>query len=344
MVQKKGNTPRLVADKRYGSAKKTAKPAKRTRKKRAPRKLPRGPIGWLLALFQWIIRLIWGFTWRIGFVTTVILGLAVTYFALQLPDPTALLDGRARGSVTLLDRNSEVFAWRGDQFGGAITTDTASPHLKNAIIATEDKRFYSHFGVSPRGVASAVRINLREGRGPLQGHGGSTITQQTAKLLCLGDPYLASSGIKESEYEANCRRGSLDRKFKEAVFALAMELKYTKDEILTIYMNRVFLGAGARGFEAASQRYFGKSASNVSPAEAAMLAGLLVAPTRFAPTNSLTRAQNRADVIVGLMLDQGYLTKEMIDTEYLRWLYTAFTRAKTKLYLANFNSMFFEQN
>ncbi|MDK3074013.1 PBP1A family penicillin-binding protein [Sedimentitalea sp. JM2-8] len=257
--------------------------------------------------------MVWAFTWRVGAVIGLGVALWVGYIYTTLPDVTALLDGRARGSVTMLDRNGDVFAWRGDQFGGVITTDTVSPHIKNAIVATEDKRFYRHFGVSPRGIASAVRINLSEGRGPLSGHGGSTITQQTAKLLCLGEPYDPASGISEAKYEAECRRGTLWRKAKEAVFAMAMELKYTKDEILTVYMNRAFLGAGARGFEAASQRYFGKSASNVTPAEAAMLAGLLVAPTRYAPTNSLTRSQNRATVIVGLMEQQGYLNASEAD-------------------------------
>ena len=96
---------------------------------------------------------------------------------------------------------------------------------------------------------------------------------------------------------------------REAVYALSMEIKYSKDEILTIYLNRAFLGAGARGFEAASQRYFGKPAARVTPAESAMLAGLLVAPTRYAPTNNLVRSQNRASVIIGLMRDQNYLTR-----------------------------------
>jgi len=313
MVQKKRGRSKLVADKRYNSAKSTAKPRKKPRKKRAVRKLPRGPIGWIIALFRWVFRLIWGFTWRIGFVSAVMLGLAVTFFALQLPDANAMLDGRARGSVTLMDRKGEVFAWRGDQFGGAITTETASPHLMNAVIATEDKRFYWHLGVSPRGVASAIRINLREGRGPLSGHGGSTITQQTAKLLCLGEPFDSSVWESEKAYEADCRRTTMWRKAKEALYAMAMEAKYTKADILNIYMNRAFLGAGARGFEAASQRYFAKSAAEVNAAEAAMLAGLLKAPTRYAPTNNLARSQDRASVIIGLMADQGYLSKKEAD-------------------------------
>ena len=313
MVQKKRGNSKLVAEKRYGTAKAAAKPRAKTRKKRTARKPMRGPIGWIIALFRWIVRLIWGFTWRIGFVAAVILGLAVTYFALQLPDANALLDGRARGSVTLLDRTGETFAWRGDQFGGAITTDTASVHLVNAIVATEDKRFYWHLGVSPRGIASAVRINLREGRGPLSGHGGSTITQQTAKLLCLGVPYDSATWESEKEYEADCRRTTMWRKAKEAIFAMAMEAKYSKDDILNIYMNRAFLGAGARGFEAASKRYFGKSGADINAAEAAMLAGLLKAPTRYAPTNNLSRSQDRASVIIGLMADQGYLSQKDAD-------------------------------
>lgn len=261
-----------------------------------------------MGLLRFVLRAVWGLTWRSALVVGLLVGLAVGYFTATLPPAGDLLDARARGSVTLLDRNEDVFAWRGEQFGGIVTTETVSPHLRNAVIATEDKRFYRHLGLSPRGIASAVRINLREGRGPLSGHGGSTITQQTAKLLCLGVPYDPASGLSEAQYEADCRRGTIWRKVKEAVYALALETKYSKDQILTIYLNRAFLGAGARGFEAASQRYFGKSAASVTPAEAAMLAGLLKAPTRFAPTNNLERSQDRAAVIVGLMQDQGYLS------------------------------------
>ena len=323
MTESKRRKPTLVADRRYPSkgrkpaATKSAAGKKSTARKTATRKTTRRKTrkssggkggGIFRRLFRWIWRLIWGLTWRVGAISAMLLALAVGIVYATLPDVDALLDGRARGSVTLLDRDGKVFAWRGDQFGGVITADTVSPHLKNAVVATEDKRFYRHFGVSPRGVASAVSINLKEGRGPLSGHGGSTITQQTAKLLCLGVPYDPSDWDSEAAYEADCRQGSLWRKAKEAVYALAMEVKYSKDEVLTIYLNRAFLGAGARGFEAASQRYFGKSAAEVSPAEAAMLAGLLVAPTRYAPTNNLQRSQDRARLVIGLMEDQGYLT------------------------------------
>ena len=316
--------PPLVADRRYASkaasgkkpAAKTATTRRTTKRKPTPRKTTRrkrtrsrNPIVRAVSrLFRWVFRMIWGVVWRSSAVLLLLIALAVGYFTATLPDATQLVDGRTRGSVTLLDRNGQVFAWRGDQFGGMITADTVSPHLKNAVIATEDKRFYRHFGISPRGIASAVRINLRAGRGPLSGNGGSTITQQTAKLLCLGVPHDPGTGMTEAEYEADCRRGTLWRKAKEAIYALAMEVRYSKDEILTIYLNRAFLGAGARGFEAASQRYFGKSANTVSPTEAAMLAGLLKAPTRYAPTNSLERSRDRAQVVLNLMEEQGYLS------------------------------------
>ncbi|MBV1868178.1 MAG: transglycosylase domain-containing protein [Marinosulfonomonas sp.] len=305
---------RLVAEKRYpkASASKTKKPA-RKRTTRARKSKPRRSRNWLVAIFSglfgWIFRLVWRLSVRGGLVIGGIVAVAVFYFYATLPEVTELLDGRARGSVTMLDRKGAVFAWRGEQFGGQISATTVSPHLRNAVVATEDKRFYRHFGVSPRGVASAVRINLREGRGPLSGHGGSTITQQAAKLLCLGVPFDPNSGVSEAAYEADCRQGSVWRKVKEAIYSLALEAKYSKDEILTIYLNRAYLGAGARGFEAASQRYFGKSAAQVSPAEAAMLAGLLTAPSRYAPTANLKRSQNRAGVVVDLMEDQRYITK-----------------------------------
>lgn len=311
----------LKADRRYAASRASPptgngggrKPTKSTRRtgSRRPR---RNPIMALLAGFVSLIwRIVWGIGWRVGFVFAIILGGAVLYFFVQLPPVADLLDGRSRGSVTMLDRNDKVFAWRGETFGGQITADTVSPYLLHAVVATEDRRFYSHFGISPRGIASAVRINLSEGRGPLSGNGGSTITQQVAKLLCLGTAYSPSQWKSEAEYEADCRQGGVWRKVKEIPYAIAMEAKYTKAEILTIYFNRAYLGAGARGFEAAAQRYFGKSANEVDPAEAAMLAGLLKAPSRYAPTNNLQRAQDRGAVIVGLMRDQGYLTKDEAD-------------------------------
>lgn len=315
----------LVAENRYGGkakpvASKAAVKAKAKAKPKAKTKRPRKPagprkggvLGFLSALARWILRLIWVIFSRTALVVVAMLALIVGYFYTTLPPVEDLLDGRAKGSVTMLDSSDEVFAWRGDQFGGAVRATGVSPHLKNAVIATEDKRFYKHFGVSPRGIASAVRINLSEGRGPLSGHGGSTITQQTAKLLCIGEPYDPSAGLTEAQYEAECRRGSLKRKAKEAVYAMAMEAKYSKNDILSIYLNRAYMGGGAYGAEAAAQRFFGKSAADVSASEAAMIAGLLTAPSTLSPTANLERSRNRAATVLRLMNEQGYLTDEQV--------------------------------
>ncbi|MCO8143910.1 penicillin-binding protein [Rhodovulum tesquicola] len=305
--------PPLVAERRT-PRKATAKKTAATRRKssggrgRTSRRRGNPVVAFFTGIIGWIVGLFWKIGSRIALMGTVAVGLAVLYFYVQLSPVSALLDGRNRGSVTLLDRDGQVFAWRGEQFGGQITAATVAPALKNAVLATEDRRFYRHFGLDPLGIAGAVRINMSEGRGPFSGHGGSTITQQTAKLLCLGVPYDAREWKTEAAYEADCRRTTLSRKAKEAVYAMAMEARYTKDEILTIYLNRAYLGAGARGFEAAAQRYFGKSANTVTPSEAAMLAGLLKAPTTYAPTNNLERSRNRANLILGLMEQQGFLT------------------------------------
>lgn len=308
----------LVAEKRNIKArkkpvpKKTARKPKKTRARKPALKTRtrRGLLGWLLLPFRWILRILWAFSWRAGSIAALFLAAAIGYQYTSLPDVGTLLDGRNHGSVTLLDDKGEIFAWRGDQFGGVVRADTVSPYLRNAFVATEDKRFFRHFGISPRGIASAVRINLREGRGPLSGHGGSTITQQTAKLMCLGVTYDPSKWKSEAAYEADCRRGSIWRKLTEAVFAMAMEVKYTKIDILSIYMNRAYLGGGAYGVEAAAQRYFGKSANQVNASEAAMIAGLLTAPSTLAPTANLERSRNRAATVLRLMEEQGYLTDE----------------------------------
>ncbi|PYE83713.1 transglycosylase domain-containing protein [Pseudoroseicyclus aestuarii] len=323
MSSDRGRKSTLVAERRYAGGESGSggsgggKPPRKPRRDKAPRrrpqrKRPTGPLGWLSALIggtlRMVIRVVWGIGWRFGLACAIIIGLGVGYYAAQLPPVSDLVDGRARGSVTLLDRDDATFAWRGEQFGGMIRASEVSPNLRNAVVATEDRRFYMHPGVDPIGIASAIKINVSEGRSPLSGNGGSTITQQTAKLLCLGRPYVESEWESETAYEADCRRTTLWRKAQEAVYAMAMELRYTKEEILTIYLNRAYLGSGTRGFEAAAQQYFGHGAEAVSPAEGAMLAGLLKAPTTYAPTNNLARSQGRANIIVGLMEAQDFLT------------------------------------
>jgi penicillin-binding protein 1A len=257
-----------------------------TRKRAKKRAGPRG-IGRLLrGAFSGVLRLVWWIGLRAGIVAVLVLAGATVHYYGKLPDFDALLDGRDRGSVTFVDRQGEVFAWRGDQ-QGITRAETVSPHLVTAVVATEDRRFFRHFGLDLRGLARAALVNYRAGTTV---QGGSSLTQQVAKLIFFD----------------NAR--TLERKIKEIPAALALEAKFSKEEILTIYLNRAYLGAGATGFEAASQRYFGKSAVEVRPAEAAMLAGLLRAPSRFAPTNDLNLAQERAATIVDLMEDQGYLT------------------------------------
>ncbi|MEM8792704.1 MAG: transglycosylase domain-containing protein [Pseudomonadota bacterium] len=235
------------------------------------------------------LKLVWRIVWPLTLAGSMVLLVATLIYYSGLPEPEDLFDGRGSGSVTLLDRDGNVFAWRGEQYGGELGVDDVSPHLVHAVIATEDKRYWNHFGIDPRGIARAMYQNFRAGR---LVQGGSTLTQQVAKNVFL------------------TAERSLERKLKELPMALALEIKYSKKEILAIYLNRVYLGAGTYGFEAASRRYFGKSARVVNPAEAAMLAGLLRAPSRYAPTAGLERSQGRASVIIRLMEDQGYLTEK----------------------------------
>lgn len=276
-----------------GGASRQGRRAEAAPRKKAAPKPRRARGGWLDRAVRGVVLFALRWTWLLGsrFALGVALALAAStaWFYTGLPEATELLDGRQRGSVTLLDRDGHVFAWRGDQYGGAIRAGELSPFLVNAVIATEDRRFWDHWGIDPIGLARAIATNIRAG-GVVQG--GSTLTQQTAKVVFLDN------------------ERSLERKLKELPMAVAMELKYSKEEILSIYLNRVYLGAGAYGFEAAAQRYFGKSAREVNPAEAAMLAGLLKAPSRYAPTSDLSQAQGRANVIVGLMEEQNFLTHE----------------------------------
>ncbi|MBU2992549.1 transglycosylase domain-containing protein [Octadecabacter sp. 1_MG-2023] len=309
MTSKRGQKPPLVAEKRSKPAAKPRKPAKSARRKpTAPKR--RGLLGTLLWPFKWLLILLWRIFWRGTLVVSVLIGIGVFYYASTLPPIEEMVDGRTRGSVTLLDARGETFAWRGDQFAGMIRSESVSDDLRNAIIATEDKRFYAfyHFGVDFYATAAAMARNFRNGGNPLSGAGGSSITQQTAKLLCFGRAYDPTVWETETDYEAECRRTTLWRKVQEAVYAFALETRYTKEDILTIYINRAYLGAGSRGFEAASQRYFGISAAQVNPAQSAMLAGLLKAPSSYAPTRNLQVSQDRGATVIRLMEEQGYLT------------------------------------
>lgn len=311
MTRKRGSKAPLVAEKRSRPAPKPRKaPKKKVAKRAAPKR--RGLLGAVLWPFKWLLILVWRIMWRGAVVVTGIVAVGVFYYASTLPPIEELVDGRTRGSVTLLDVSGDTFAWRGDQFGGMITADTVSRHLHNAIVATEDKRFYAfyHIGIDFYATGAAMLRNYRTGGNPLSGAGGSSITQQTAKLLCYGRPFDPNEWESETEYEQDCRSTTLWRKIVEATYAIAMETRYTKEEILTVYMNRAYLGAGSRGFEAASRRYFGISAAEVNVPQSAMLAGLLKAPSSYAPTRNLQLSQDRGATVLRLMREAGYLTAE----------------------------------
>lgn len=214
-------------------------------------------------------------------------GAIIAYFAATLPPTAAWAVPERPPNVAILSERGELIANRGDTGGRTVTLDELPDHVPNAVIAIEDRRFYSHPGIDPIGLARAMVTNISAGS---LVQGGSTISQQLAKNLFL-DP-----------------SRTLERKIQEMIFAVWLEMKYSKDEILEMYLNRVYLGAGAYGVDAAARRYFGKGASDLSLPEAALLAGLLKAPTYYAPTTDLTRANARAATVVEAMRDAGLIT------------------------------------
>ena len=256
--------------------------------------LPKVFLQYALKAFNWLLL-------RFFLIGCFIFSFLVLYFYLIIPEISELLDGRDRGSVEITDLNGVNFASRGRQFSNDLTPLNIPKLIHDSIIAVEDKRFYSHLGVSPRGILSAIRINLKEGRSPFKGHGGSTITQQVSKLICLGK--------KENKNDLDCRRQTLGRKIIEIPFSFALELKFTKKEILSIYVNRVYLGGGANGFEAAAYRYFRKKSHTLNLSEAAMLSGLLTAPSKYSPLNRIDLARERGSIVLRLMREQGYISE-----------------------------------
>ncbi|MEN0653491.1 MULTISPECIES: transglycosylase domain-containing protein [Hyphobacterium] len=210
--------------------------------------------------------------------------------ARDLPSIDTLDTDPARvGGIVFLDHEDRVIARRGASHGRALSIDELPPYLVDAVLAVEDRRFYQHHGVDLRGTLRALWANIRAGQVV---QGGSTITQQLAKNL-----FLTSDR-------------TLVRKVQEMILAFQLEARFTKDEILALYLDRVYFGAGTYGVEAAAQRYFGRSATEVSLGEAALLAGLLKAPSRYSPANDLGRAAARATVVLDLMYETGRITEE----------------------------------
>ncbi|WP_312571063.1 PBP1A family penicillin-binding protein [Brevundimonas sp.] len=208
-------------------------------------------------------------------------------FARGLPDTSSLYNVDRQPSITYLDRNGALIATRGTQMAPPADLDALPDYVPAAFIAIEDRRFYHHPGFDPIGMMRAMATNVRAGRVV---QGGSTLTQQLAKNLFLTPDQ------------------NLRRKVQELMLAVWLEMKFSKKEILALYLNRVYFGAGAYGIEAASQRYFDKSAKDLTVGEAALLAGLLKAPSRYSPVSESERAAARATVVLNEMEEAGVIT------------------------------------
>ena len=198
--------------------------------------------------------------------------------------------------------------------GNALLLEDMSPWLPQAVVAIEDRRFYSHFGFDPIGFARAMVKNVMAGRAR---EGASTLTQQLAKNLFLKPDR------------------TIARKVQELIIALWLETKYSKKEILELYLNRVYFGAGAWGVDAASRRYFGKPAKAVDMREAAMIAGLLKAPSRYSPARHPKRAAGRAQVVLNAMIRSGYITAEDVKKNADPVITTRYYRSGPEHYVAD---------
>ena len=219
------------------------------------------------------------------------LGLAalLLYFAWDLPRPGEALATTRRPSVTLETADGRVLATSGDLYGERVRLADLPGYLPDALLAVEDRRFRSHFGVDPIGLLRAAVSNLRAG-GVVQG--GSTLTQQLAKNLFLTP------------------ERSLRRKVQEAMLALWLERRFSKDQLLEIYLNRVYLGSGAYGVDAAARLYFGVPAKRVTLWQAAILAGLPKAPSRLNPRAAPDAAMRRGADVLAAMADVGSITSQ----------------------------------
>lgn len=274
------------------TATRKAKPAKRSsattrRKKTSAARRPRGGgiLGAVRFLTYWCLVLgLWG---------GMAVGALVLYYGAQMPSAKSWSIPARPPNVKIIARDGSPIANRGTTGGEALSLEQMSPYIPQAVIAIEDRRFYSHFGIDPLGLARAMVTNLTTGR---MVQGGSTLTQQLAKNLFLSP------------------ERTLERKVQEVLLAFWLEHKYTKDEILAMYLNRVFFGSNAYGVEAASRRYFNKSARDVNLGEAAMLAGLLKAPSRLSPARDPEAAEERAQVVLGAMRAAGFVTDREITT------------------------------
>src|SRR5438270_1754899 len=212
----------------------------------------------------------------------------VVWVGAHLPAIQSLEMPKRPPTIQIVGLDGSLLASRGEMAGANVSLKDLPPYLPKAFIAIEDRRFYSHFGIDPVGIARAAFANLMH-RGVSQG--GSTLTQQLAKNLFL------------------TQERTMQRKLQEVELALWLERKHSKNEILELYLNRVYFGSGAYGVEAAAQRYFGKPAKSVTVAEAAMLAGLVKSPSRLAPNRNPEGAEKRAQTVLTAMADAKFITE-----------------------------------
>ncbi|TAL34848.1 MAG: PBP1A family penicillin-binding protein [Alphaproteobacteria bacterium] len=237
-------------------------------------------------VFRSLLRLglvlsLWGFA-----------GLAVIigWCAWDLPSVSQIKPFEVQHSITILAADGTLIARYGGLKGDSVTVSQLPPYVSAAVLSIEDRRFYDHFGIDPLGLARAIYTNLKARRWV---QGGSTITQQLAKNLFLTPDK------------------TLRRKIQEAMLALWIEHRFTKEEILSAYLNRVYFGSGAYGIDAAAKTYFGKPATDITLWESAVLAGLLKAPSKYSPSSNPKLARDRAKTVIAKMEEAGYIDKGM---------------------------------
>src|ERR1700681_4614100 len=250
--------------------------ASRASRKRKSKSRTRGG---LLRLVYWgVVLSLWGAIAMVG---------VIVWVGAHLPAIQSLEIPKRPPTIQITGLDGSVLATRGEMAGANVALKDLPPYLPKAFIAIEDRRFYSHYGVDPIGILRAAVANVVH-RGVSQG--GSTLSQQLAKNLFL------------------TQERTLQRKLQEVELALWLERKHSKQQILELYLNRVYFGSGAYGVEAAAQRYFGKSAKNVTLAEAAMLAGLVKSPSRLAPNRNPEGAEKRAQTVLTAMAEAKFIT------------------------------------
>ncbi len=238
----------------------------------------------------WPRLVVWAVTAAIWLAIAV--GGLVAYYAVDLPDIDKVTATTRRPSVVFQSAEGEIFAAYGDLYGEPLELGQMSPFIPEAVLATEDRRFYHHFGIDLIGLARAAFADLRAGHVV---QGGSTITQQLAKNLFLTPDR------------------TIKRKVQEVLMALWLERRFTKDQILTLYLNRVYLGSGTFGVDAAAKRYFGVSARQVSLYQAALLAGLLKAPSRYSPLGDPEASHQRTVEVLHNMVAAGTIDQRTAD-------------------------------